>query len=90
MTKTLATTIALTAMLAMGSAAWAQGNQTGFGSTGPSTTQGNSGKTNDTANPDNSGQVTTETTGPKDQIDKGATDCNNCETTSTGPGNSNR
>jgi hypothetical protein len=47
-------------------------------------TQGNSGKTNTNANPDNKGQVTT--TGPKGQLKQGKTSCNNC--TSTGPGNS--
>jgi len=51
------------------------------------TTQGNSGKTNENANPDNNGQVTTTTTGPKGQVDKGRTDCNNCDTSTSGPGN---
>ena len=77
----------------------AGGNKTGHDTdtwTEETTTQGNSGKTNDNANPDNSGQETTTTTtttsGPKGQLDKDNTDCNNCTstttTTSTGPGNS--
>ncbi len=62
--------------------AWAAGKKSGFGET---TTQGNSGKTNTNANPDNNGQKTT--TGPQGQLNKGNTDCNNC--TSTGPGKGN-
>jgi hypothetical protein len=45
--------------------------------------QGNLDNDNANANPDNNGQVTV--SGPKGQIDKGTTDCNNCE--SSGPGN---
>lgn len=62
--------------------AWAQGQKKGHEETTQST-QGNSGKTNENANPDNEGQTTTETTGPKGQLDKGNTDCNNCDTTVT-------
>jgi hypothetical protein len=46
--------------------------------------QGNIDNDNANANEDNNGQVTVE--GPKGQVDKGNTDCHNCE--SSGPGNS--
>jgi hypothetical protein len=59
----------------------AEGNHFGFSD---DSGQGNLDNDNDNANPDNKGQV--EVSGPKGQIDKGNTDCNNCE--SSGPGNS--
>jgi len=49
-------------------------------------TQGNSGQTNTTANPNNQGQTTTTTSGPPGQISGGNTSCNNCTTTTSGPG----
>lgn len=63
--------------------------QNGFGTEEGPTTQGNGGNTNDNSNPDNNGQVETETTGPRGQLKNGNEDCNNCTTTTTGPGNSN-
>ncbi len=73
----LAATVAL--FFAAQEPALAQGNKTGHESTSQST-QGNSGKTNDNANENNQGQTTTTTTGPKGQLDKGNTGCNNCDT----------
>lgn len=66
--------------------AWAAGQQNGFGSTS-STGQGNTSNTNTNANPANNGQVTTTTSGPSGQLKQGSTDCNNCTTSTTGPGN---
>ena len=68
---------------------WAQGNKTGFEEEEVAT-QGNSGKTNENANPENEGQTETTTTGPKGQVDKGNLDCNNCETTVTDLPGANR
>jgi len=79
---TAAVAIAAALTMASQAPAWAQGEKKGFAT---EETQGNSGKTNENANPDNQGQVTT--TGPKGQVAKGNTDCNNCE--SSGPGRSN-
>jgi hypothetical protein len=45
------------------------------------TTQGNSGKP--AQNTNNQGTTTTTTTGPKGQLDKGNTGCNNCDTAVT-------
>ena len=45
------------------------------------TTQGNSGKP--AQNTNNQGTTTTTTTGPKGQLDKGNTGCNNCDSTVT-------
>jgi hypothetical protein len=49
-------------------------------------TQGNSGRTNDSANPANQGQTTTTSSGPPGQINQGNTGCNNCTTVTDGPG----
>ena len=53
-------------------------------------TQGNGGKTNDNANPDNNGQVTTTTSGPKGALKNDNTPDSNVTTTTSGPGNSNK
>ncbi|WP_262030017.1 hypothetical protein [Microvirga sp. Mcv34] len=79
MKKALATAAALSLIIVTASGAWAQGNKTGFSS---DTGQGNLNNENYKDNP---GSV--EVSGPKGQIDKGNTDCNNC--TSSGPGNGN-
>jgi hypothetical protein len=55
------------------------GRHSGFDSD-TDATQGNSGKENTNANPDNEGQTVEETTGPKGQLKQGNDDCNNCET----------
>jgi hypothetical protein len=79
--KRLAISLIAVAVLLLGGLqpVLAQGQKTGH-QTETESTQGNSGKTNPNANPDNEGQTTTTTTGPKGQLDKGNTDCNNCET----------
>jgi hypothetical protein len=58
--------------------------------TGTESTQGKSGKTNTSANPDNEGQTETTYSGPKGQIDKDNFTCNNCIVIeSSGPGKAN-
>jgi hypothetical protein len=79
MSRTMAVGVAAALMLASQSPVWAQGMKTGFGED-TTRTQGNSGKTNDNANPDNEGQTVTTTTGPRGQLKNGNTGCNNCET----------
>ena len=77
MSKTLILMVIAVAFVA--GPAVAEGKKNGFGSETEST-QGNSGKTNPNANPDNQGQTVEETTGPRGQLKNGKTDCNNCET----------
>lgn len=76
MFKALISCITVVALLA--SPAVAQGKKLGFDEETTST-QGNGGRTNTNANPDNEGQTVEETTGPKGQLMNGNTDCNNCE-----------
>jgi hypothetical protein len=80
---------ATVALFAAQDPAWAQGEKRGFGED-TTNTQGNSGKTNENANPDNEGQTTTTTTGPRGQLKQDNTDCNNCETAVTDRPGKNR
>ena len=74
----------LVMILSPSSVVLAEGQHVGFDkqTTGP--TNGNGG--NDNGNLNNEGTSSTETTGPKGQLDKGNTGCNNCETTTNLPG----
>jgi hypothetical protein len=78
----LAITVASLLAIASASPGFAQGQKTGFDEE-ETTTQGGSGKVNTNANPDNQGQTTVTTTGPKGQLAKDNTDCNNCDTETT-------
>jgi hypothetical protein len=62
----------------------AAGQHVGWDTDTSEPTNGNSGNSN--GNLDNNGTSSTTTTGPKGQLDKGNTDCNNCETTPDLPG----
>jgi hypothetical protein len=74
--------VALAALLFAAQApVWAQGNKSGHET---ETTMGESGNPPPNDNAADSGGTKT-TSGPKGQVDKGNTDCNNC--TSSGPGN---
>jgi hypothetical protein len=77
--------IGAVAIASVGFASSAQANN-GFDQITSPPTQGNSGKTNDNANPNNSGTQTTTTTGPHGQLKQGKDA--NTTTTTTGPGNS--
>jgi hypothetical protein len=71
--KSLAVALAATLMMSSFSIAEAQGNKTGFSD---KSGQGNLDNQNSNAKPGNQGE--TSVSGPKGQIDKGNTDCNNC------------
>jgi hypothetical protein len=78
-------TLGALAIASVGFASGAQANN-GFDSNTSPPTQGNSGKTNENANPDNSGTQTTTTTGPHGQLKQGKDA--NTTTVTTGPGQS--
>jgi hypothetical protein len=79
MKKLITAAAAFALALSVAGPGFAAGKKTGFGSETTST-QGNSGKENPNANPDNEGQTVTETSGPRGQLKQGNTDCNNCST----------
>jgi hypothetical protein len=74
--KKLSGILAAVALLALACPVLAQdnGRHEGFSE---ESGQGNTDNDNQNANPDNEGQTTL--SGPKGQVDKGNTDCNNCE-----------
>lgn len=81
----LTISLVMTSFLISGSA-MAEGNHHGWDEHDGPTTQGNGGMTNDHASDTNEGTTSETTEGPKGQLDKENTDCNNCETTVDLPG----
>jgi hypothetical protein len=82
--RTLFLTAVAAAALIIAPLAYAGGLHNGFGSNSTSG-QGNIDNGNSNNSP-NSGTATDTTTGPSGQLKKGNTDCNNCTTTTSGPG----
>ena len=86
MRKLLTTVAAVALAVAVANPAFAAGKKTGFGEeTDTSATQGSGGQINESANPENEGQliIIEETTGPRGQLKQDNTTCQTCETTTT-------